>query len=134
MAQYGPCLSCGGNHKRQNCKFREVECYNCHRKGHIAEVCRARSATERGQKFGPSNKSSHTAPSSQNRSNPARGASRQKTSKQRVNQVSENSEAGLFIVTLEINAHLIIIQIDTGSPFAILSKRAGKKLYLSNFL
>ena len=25
VAQYGPCLSCGGNHKRQNSKFREAE-------------------------------------------------------------------------------------------------------------
>ena len=47
VAQYGSRLSCDGNHKRQNCKFREAECYNYHRKGHIEKVCRARSATAR---------------------------------------------------------------------------------------
>ena len=128
VAQYGPCLSCGGNHKRQNCKFREAECYNCHRKGHIAKVCRARSATARGQKFESNNNSSHTASSPQNTSNPARGASRQKTSKQRVNQVSENLKTGLFFVTLEINAHMITVQMDTRSPFTILSKRAWEEI------
>ncbi|VDD92643.1 unnamed protein product [Enterobius vermicularis] len=100
VAQYGPCLTCGGSHKRQNCKFREAECYNCHRKGHIAKVCRARSATARGQKFKSNNNSPHTAASPQNKSNPACGASRQKTSKKQVNQVLENPKTGLFFVTL----------------------------------
>lgn len=35
----GKCFSCGGNHRRSICKFREAECYICHRKGHISKVC-----------------------------------------------------------------------------------------------
>lgn len=40
--QKGSCFSCGGNHRRDTCKFREAECHQCHKKGHIAKVCRGK--------------------------------------------------------------------------------------------
>ena len=39
----GRCDSCGGQHSRRTCRFRNVECRNCHKTGHIAKVCRSRS-------------------------------------------------------------------------------------------
>lgn len=38
----GKCFSCGGDHLRQNCKFKDAECHFCNRKGHISSVCRSR--------------------------------------------------------------------------------------------
>ena len=35
------CASCGGNHVRSTCKFRNVKCHNCGKLGHIQKVCRA---------------------------------------------------------------------------------------------
>ena len=35
----GKCFSCGGSHLRYTCKFRDAECHNCHKKGHIKKVC-----------------------------------------------------------------------------------------------
>lgn len=40
----GPCFSCGGKHERKSCKFRDAECHQCHKSGHIKKVCRARQA------------------------------------------------------------------------------------------
>ena len=37
----GKCNWCGGAHLRSSCKFRNSQCYNCKRLGHIAAVCRA---------------------------------------------------------------------------------------------
>ena len=37
----GQCNSCGGRHERRTCKFRDAECHQCHRKGHIRKVCRS---------------------------------------------------------------------------------------------
>ena len=42
--KYGPCLSCGGDHLRQSCKFRHVKCFKCQKTGHIAKVCKSVSA------------------------------------------------------------------------------------------
>ena len=35
----GKCFSCGANHLRQSCKYRDAECHKCHKKGHISRVC-----------------------------------------------------------------------------------------------
>ncbi|KAG8135588.1 hypothetical protein E2320_008603, partial [Naja naja] len=35
------CMSCGGNHLRLTCKFRNIICLKCQWKGHIARVCRS---------------------------------------------------------------------------------------------
>jgi len=37
------CYSCGGEHLRQNCSFRNAKCFKCDRIGHIAKVCRKNS-------------------------------------------------------------------------------------------
>lgn len=34
----GKCFSCGANHLRQSCKYRDAECHKCHKKGHISRV------------------------------------------------------------------------------------------------
>ena len=39
----GRCQSCGGQHLRSSCKFRQAECHACHKIGHIAKVCRSSS-------------------------------------------------------------------------------------------
>ncbi|KAG8135870.1 hypothetical protein E2320_008851 [Naja naja] len=35
------CLSCGGNHFRASCKFRNAICPKCQRKEHLARICQA---------------------------------------------------------------------------------------------
>ncbi|CAB3992544.1 Retrovirus-related Pol poly from transposon [Paramuricea clavata] len=35
------CGQCGGKHDPQQCKFRDAECFLCHKKGHIARKCRS---------------------------------------------------------------------------------------------
>ena len=36
----GACFSCGGQHLRSKCRFRDAVCNQCKRKGHIQRVCR----------------------------------------------------------------------------------------------
>uniref|UniRef100_A0A670HXL9 CCHC-type domain-containing protein n=1 Tax=Podarcis muralis TaxID=64176 RepID=A0A670HXL9_PODMU len=38
----GNCASCGESHERRTCRFRNAECRQCRKLGHIARVCRAR--------------------------------------------------------------------------------------------
>lgn len=39
------CHSCGGNHMRQECKFRNATCFSCKKSGHISKICRSKSKT-----------------------------------------------------------------------------------------
>ena len=34
------CYRCGGKHSPDSCWFKEAECHACHKKGHIARVCK----------------------------------------------------------------------------------------------
>ena len=38
------CYRCAGNHSSNLCKFKEAKCYSCSKKGHIAKVCRSKTA------------------------------------------------------------------------------------------
>lgn len=37
------CYSCGGNHMRKECKYRDATCHTCNRKGHLSKVCKSSS-------------------------------------------------------------------------------------------
>ena len=37
-----PCRSCGRkNHSREDCRFRDANCYSCGKRGHIAPACKS---------------------------------------------------------------------------------------------
>ena len=44
----GKCFSCGGDHFRQSCKFKDATCHSCKKKGHISSVCRSNSKHQSG--------------------------------------------------------------------------------------
>ena len=35
------CKCCGGDHRKEDCKFKAATCHNCKKKGHIRPVCRS---------------------------------------------------------------------------------------------
>ena len=37
-----PCFRCGGQHDHTQCRFRDVECHTCGKRGHLKRVCRSR--------------------------------------------------------------------------------------------
>ena len=37
------CYSCGDAHTADKCLFKDSECHHCHKKGHIAKVCRSKA-------------------------------------------------------------------------------------------
>ena len=49
------CYRCGGKHDAAVCRFRGTECYYCHKKGHLARVCRSKAKAQQstGSKSNP---------------------------------------------------------------------------------
>jgi len=47
----GACFSCGGQHLRHNCRFRDGICNQCKRKGHIQRVCKQKIIQARLTKY-----------------------------------------------------------------------------------
>ena len=37
-----PCYRCGGSHSHQVCRFQDSTCHYCHKRGHIAKVCKSK--------------------------------------------------------------------------------------------
>ena len=42
------CYRCGGKHTADSCNFRDVECFSCGVKGHLAHMCRRRERSRAG--------------------------------------------------------------------------------------
>ncbi len=40
------CYRCGGKHAATFCRFKETECHYCHKKGHLARVCRSKAKVQ----------------------------------------------------------------------------------------
>ena len=43
------CYRCGGKHATKDCHCQDVVCHNCHKKGHLARVCRSKPRLRRPQ-------------------------------------------------------------------------------------
>ena len=53
MQYKSSCFRCGGSHNAQTCRFKELNCFYCKQKGHIAERCPNRIRSQsRGEKQG----------------------------------------------------------------------------------
>ena len=51
--QMPACYRCGGNHDPSQCLFTKEECLYCHKRGHIAAVCRQKARNSRQQQPRP---------------------------------------------------------------------------------
>ena len=36
------CYRCGGNHAADKCSFKDAQCYNCSKKGHVSRMCKSK--------------------------------------------------------------------------------------------
>lgn len=128
-----PCHSCGGNHLRNNCKFRTAVCNTCNKSGHISRVC---GSNKKGDRKYVNNTSIP-------RKNSTRNSQQASTSRDTsynfdvftMNTLSSTSQFSKFMVPIEINGHIVKLELDTGSCATIVSENIYNKLgkpYLNN--
>ena len=111
------CHRCGGKHRANSCRFREVKCFNCQKMGHIAKVCRSKSKTG----------SANTGSASTGKTNVVSakdGVSEEYT----LYQVRETIPGNSVTVEIDIAGKPITMIIDTGATKTILNEATYKKL------
>ncbi|CAF1460993.1 unnamed protein product [Adineta ricciae] len=96
----GDCLSCGSaDHHRSDCTFKNALCFKCHKRGHIAKVCRS--------KVDNTSYNVNTIVSS---------------------TFSSDSVDTAFSLSLSVDHQEVHFQLDTGSPVTIINSDTWKRL------
>nr|XP_029725296.1 uncharacterized protein K02A2.6-like [Aedes albopictus] len=103
----GPCKGCGGQHLRSQCRFRDVRCHNCNIKGHIAKVCRSRSAY---QEASTDQVESQELPPTEI------------DIVQSLSQVHDIASTGKKMVDVRIDGRALRMELDTGAPCGIIAE------------
>ena len=132
------CYRCGGtDHQASLCRFREVECNKCHKKGHLARVCRSSRpangptpARVKAQRF-----SHHPHRSQQSGNTQPTHTIREST----VESDSEDTVLPLFkvgrkalrpiVVTLNAIGRRLPMEVDTGAAVSIISAGTKEELF-----
>ena len=144
----GKCFSCGANHLRHSCKFRDAECHQCHKKGHISRVCgmfvsgtiRDRhhdSTNERGKgkklpkahqvKFHVASNSS-TAPDIS--AIPGTSTAEEPLAAYEVFTVhSEANKSPPVHATVKIHGKFLDMEVDTGAAVSLIAEETYNKYY-----
>ena len=107
------CYRCGGNHSPDECPFKLAECHFCHRKGHIAPVCRLKTRQRRRtQNPAGRNKSVHKLTESEEPEFPEYSGM--------YNCRSPNNQP--LFAEMQINSASIRMEVDTGATLSIISR------------
>ena len=122
------CGRCGGRHDPQQCKFRDVECFVCHKKGHIARKCRSRQKghgkSRRGDEVPNSGKTS-------NYLNREEEAEEEVESNYTIYSLGRQKTEP-YVVEVLLNEESVKMEVDTGAAMSVISEdtfRALKKKY-----
>ena len=117
------CGRCGGRHDQ--CKFRDVECFVCHKKGHIARKCRSRQKghkSRRGDEVPNSGKTS-------NYLNREEEAEEEVESNYTIYSLGKQKTEP-YVVEVLLNEESVKMEVDTGAAMSVISEdtfRALKK-------
>ncbi|XP_062539247.1 uncharacterized protein K02A2.6-like [Armigeres subalbatus] len=108
------CNGCGGNHQRNQCRFRDARCNKCDKKGHIAKVCRSAKSTFR----------KYPTDQIESSENPASDIDVVQT----LGQVHDASLTKKKMIDVVIDGHSLQMELDTGAPCGIISEMKLKEI------
>ena len=114
---------CGGRHNPEQCKFKDAECFVCHKKGHIARKCRNR------QKGDGQSKRKEQTPNS---GKPQNYFDKEgEVEEEQVNSYTLYSlgkqKAEPYVVEVLLNEESVKMEVDTGAAMSVDTFKALKK-------
>ena len=113
------CYRCKGKHSSKTCRFKDVECRNCKKKGHIARACMSQPRPQ--QRSQQNRQQTHLVKEAEDSdvdTDPAYP----------LFNVTHTSARPL-LVTVELNQFPIDMEVDTGASVSLISKDTYDKLW-----
>ena len=111
------CYRCGGYHNPSDCPFKQYECHNCKKSGHLARVCR--------KKKGSSSPSPDLA--RPDRAHYAQEGESEKQKEYGMYHVDAGRAKPLY-VTITVNGNPLAMEVDTGASVSITSLETFKAI------
>ena len=118
-----PCYRCGGKHASAECRFKEVDCHKCGKKGHIAKVCRSKQQKQPRPKGGASacSHTAHVLVSGEETDNETDGS-------YTMYKISgQNSES--LMVAVYVNQAELRMEVDTGASASVVSEKTYRMVW-----
>jgi hypothetical protein len=109
-----PCYRCGAQHSKDHCQFKESECYNCGKIGHISSVCKSKKREEQS-----SNKPGNV--------NQVTEEEEMEDEGYRMFSIGDHNSAYKIDICLDGNS--VEMEIDTGAAVSIISKQTFEKFF-----
>ena len=129
------CYLCGGKHSPTTCKFAEVVCNNCHKKGHVARACLGGRQVQVGGKAQGLRQQNRQRP--QHQTNAIHGTDPGTDSEEydsspllRVGRKARQP----IVVQLTVEGKEIPMEIDTGAAVSLISLVTKEQLFPQNEL
>lgn len=121
------CYRCGGTHASDTCRFRDSECHFCHKKGHLAKVCRSKTKQQSTPDQRPRRRGRADRKSTQRtlQVDEEGGAA----STYDMFAVRESSKTEPIRVTVLVNSASLEMEVDTGASCSIISATTYDQLW-----
>ena len=110
------CYRCGGTHPADRCRFKDSECHYCHKKGHIAKVCRAKQRSRNTENTLQVTIEEQTVTTEPATVEDAYGIFALK------NQSKTNSKVPPLNVAMLVSGANLVMEVDTGASTSIISE------------
>jgi predicted aspartyl protease len=115
------CFRCGRDgHSPDECRFKEVTCHNCRRRGHIAVVCCSKN---KNQYRAPFHRRAHRVDVVQEE---GEGSSEEELGIFNIHAV--NSETPPIIMAMKLNGYTTNLELETGAAVTVINKQVWNKI------
>ncbi len=116
------CWRCGGSHAPEMCRFKTEQCHKCQRTGHTKSQCEKVAAFNSKRKFKPK---AHHLHEDEDQVEEMEFAALSHLEGCTLNKLTKSKPYHLI---MKINGHEVNMELDTGSPWTIISLKTYSKV------
>ena len=108
------CYRCGGKHAPADCRFKDIDCHHCGKRGHIAKVCRTKAREQQPRRQQKTSRTNQVKPDT---------TAEEHTEYTMYHTQTDRTTKPPYTVMVKVNQVNLRMEIDTGATFSIISKK-----------